>query len=130
MTAAIRAMTVAVPSVIIAAVLAAASSSANDLERDESPFVSYGCYQCHGYFGYGASSGPRLSAAMPYEAFRQIVRFPYGVMPAYPRELLSDEVLHTIYSFLQSRPPAPALEDLDLLYDTSRAQDRRRSPAR
>jgi mono/diheme cytochrome c family protein len=99
------------------ALLAAAASRAE-------PFVSYGCYQCHGYSGHGASSGPRLSAAMPYEGFQQIVRFPYGGMPAYPRELLSDEDLRAIYAFIRSQPPAPAIADLPLLYDTSKGKSR------
>lgn len=95
--------------------LLAASSSAKEDERDARPFVSYGCYQCHGYSGHGASSGPRLSGDMPYEGFQRIVRFPYGTMPAYPRELLSDENLRAIYSFIQSQPPAPQLKELPLL---------------
>lgn len=100
----------------------ARSTIANEdtAERGTHPFVSYGCYQCHGYFGHGANSGPRLSADMPYEGFQQIVRFPYEVMPAYPRELLSDEDLRAIYSFIQNRPPAPEIKDLPLLYDTSK----------
>jgi mono/diheme cytochrome c family protein len=106
---------VAQRSLLIAACLVAAASSAKD-----APFVSYGCYQCHGYSGHGASSGPRLSADMPYEGFQRIVRFPYGVMPAYPRELLSDENLRAIYSFIQSQPPAPKIEELPLLHDTSK----------
>jgi mono/diheme cytochrome c family protein len=100
--------------------IAAASSVKDVVAADARPFVSYGCYQCHGYSGHGGSSGPRLSADMPYEGFRQIVRFPYGVMPAYPRELLSDEALRAIYSFIQSQPPAPDSKDLPLLYDTSK----------
>jgi ubiquinol-cytochrome c reductase cytochrome c subunit len=108
-------------SLLIAAVLVAAASSAkDDVTAAARPFVSYGCYQCHGYFGHGGSSGPRLSADMPYEGFRQIVRFPYGVMPAYPRELLGDDALRSIYSFIQSQPPAPDSKDLPLLYDTSK----------
>jgi mono/diheme cytochrome c family protein len=107
-------------SLLVAAFLVAAASSAEEGERDAHPFVSYGCYQCHGYSGHGGSSGPRLSADMPYEGFQQIVRFPYGVMPAYPRELLSDEDLRAIYSFIQSRPPAPDIKNLPLLYDTSK----------
>lgn len=104
---------------ICALFAATTSSAADDATTRANPFVSYGCYQCHGYFGHGASSGPRLSAAMPYEGFRQIVRFPYGVMPAYPVELLSDDVLRAIYSFIQSQPPPRDGEDLPLLYDTS-----------
>jgi len=111
---------------LIAALLAAAASSANDVKSDARPFVSYGCYQCHGYSGHGANSGPRLSADMPYEAFQRIVRFPYGTMPAYPRELLSDEAVRAIYSFIQSQPPAPAIKDLPLLDDTSKRSGSRR----
>jgi mono/diheme cytochrome c family protein len=112
-------------SLLVAAFLVAAATSAEEgddetVERQARPFVSYGCYQCHGHSGHGASSGPRLSADMPYEGFRQVVRFPYGVMPAYPRELLSDEALRAIYSFIQSQPPPPAAKDLPLLYDTSK----------
>jgi ubiquinol-cytochrome c reductase cytochrome c subunit len=113
--------TVAKRSLLIAASMIAAASGIKDVvAADARPFVSYGCYQCHGYSGHGGSSGPRLSADMPYEAFRQVVRFPYGVMPAYPRELLSDEALRAIYSFVQSQPPAPDSKDLPLLYDTSK----------
>jgi ubiquinol-cytochrome c reductase cytochrome c subunit len=117
-----RALHLATSALLVAAFLVAAASSANDDtdERDAPPFVSYGCYQCHGYSGHGASSGPRLSADMPYESFQQIVRFPYGVMPAYPRELLSDEDLRAIYSFIEGQPPAPEIKDLPLLYDTSK----------
>jgi ubiquinol-cytochrome c reductase cytochrome c subunit len=112
---------VAKRSLLVAAFLVAAASSAKDDDAaDARPFVSYGCYQCHGYSGHGGNSGPRLSADMPYEGFRQIVRFPYGVMPAYPRELLSDEAMRAIYSFIQSQPPAPDIKDLPLLYDTSK----------
>jgi mono/diheme cytochrome c family protein len=96
------------------------SRSAVSAPRDARPFVSFGCYQCHGYVGQGASSGPRLSADMPYEGFQQIVRFPYGGMPAYPRELLRDEDLRAIYSYIKNLPPAPERKDLPLLYDTSK----------
>ncbi len=96
------------------------SRAADPVARDPRPFVSFGCYQCHGYLGHGANSGPRLSANMPFEGFQQIVRFPYGVMPAYPRELLSDDDLRAIYSYIKSIPPAPQVKDLPLLYDTSK----------
>ena len=112
---------VAKRSLLVAASMIATASSVKDVvAADARPFVSYGCYQCHGYSGHGGSSGPRLSADMPYEGFRQIVRFPYGVMPAYPRELLSDEALRAIYSYIQSQRPAPDSKDLPLLYDTSK----------
>lgn len=113
---AVRALCLTTSGLSIAVFLSAAASGA---EEGVPPFVSYGCYQCHGYSGHGASSGPRLSAVMPYEAFQQIVRFPYGGMPAYPRELLNDDDLRAIYSFIQSQPPPRQIKDLPLLYDTS-----------
>lgn len=79
-------------------------------------FVAYGCYQCHGYQGHGGGAGPRLSAPLlPYEAFEQIVRRPYGVMPAYPAELLSEETMRDIYAYLQTIPEPAPLEDIPLL---------------
>jgi mono/diheme cytochrome c family protein len=127
-----RARNLATSGLLVAAFLMAAASDAKEDDqklvsrpavsapRDARPFVSFGCYQCHGYVGQGGSSGPRLSAAMPYEGFQQIVRFPYGGMPAYPPELLRDEDLRAIYSYIKSLPPAPELKDLPLLYDTSK----------
>ena len=126
-----RAHSLATSGFLVAAFLMAVASDAKEGDpkivsrpavsapRDARPFVSFGCYQCHGYVGQGGSSGPRLSAVMPYEGFQRIVRFPYGGMPAYPRELLADEDLRAIYSYLKSLPPAPELKDLPLLYDTS-----------
>ncbi|HLA73671.1 MAG TPA: cytochrome c [Steroidobacteraceae bacterium] len=127
-----RARHLATSGLLVAVCLVAAASDAKEGDqkivsrpavsapRDARPFVSFGCYQCHGYVGQGANSGPRLSADMPYEGFQQIVRFPYGGMPAYPRELLRDEDLRAIYSYIKSLPPAPELKDLPLLYDTSK----------
>ena len=106
-------------SAIAALFVAALAAAAFGAEDDAHPFVSYGCYQCHGYLGQGSGAGKRLSPDMPYEAFERIVRFPYGDMPAYPAELLSDEDLREIYSYVRNLPPPPSLEDIPLLYDTS-----------
>lgn len=85
-------------------------------ELAQEPFVAYGCYQCHGYQGHGGGAGPRISAPLlPYEAFEQIVRRPYGVMPAYPAELLGEETMRDIYAYLQTIPEPPALQDIPLL---------------
>ena len=122
-----RSHNLAASGLLVAVFFMAAASGAEEVDQEivsqaavSATFVSYGCYQCHGYAGQGTNSGPRLSAAMPYEAFQQIVRFPYGGMPAYPRELLSDEVLRAIYSYIENLPPAPELKSLPLLYDTSK----------
>lgn len=100
-------------------VTASVAKDEETAERKAQPFVSYGCYQCHGYVGQGGNSGPRLLQEMPLEAFEKIVRFPYGVMPAYPRELLGEDDLRSIYSYIQNLPRPRELKDLPLLYDTS-----------
>ena len=48
-------------------------------------------------------SGPRIAPpALPYEAFAEIVRRPYGVMPAYSPNVMSDEILKGIHDYVRS----------------------------
>jgi ubiquinol-cytochrome c reductase cytochrome c subunit len=72
-------------------------------------YVSYGCYQCHGYEAQGSNaSGPRLGPRpIAFVAFSRYVRQPTGQMPPYTRKVVSDADLTNIYAFVQSRP-APA----------------------
>ena len=67
-------------------------------------YVTYGCYQCHGYEGQGSLfTGPRIAPdLLPYEAFAQIVRKPYGSMPAYSPQVLQQSELQGIYDYLKS----------------------------
>jgi len=67
-------------------------------------YIRYGCYQCHGYEGQGGlTSGPRLAPdPVPLPAFIEICRRPYGVMPAYSPNVLSDEKLGKIHAYLLS----------------------------
>ena len=74
-------------------------------------YVSYGCYQCHGYEGQGSSAtGPRLGPRpIAFAAFSRYVRQPTGQMPLYTAKVVSDADLANIYAFLQALPaPAPA----------------------
>jgi ubiquinol-cytochrome c reductase cytochrome c subunit len=72
-------------------------------------YVSYGCYQCHGYEAQGSSAtGPRLGPRpIAFTAFSRYVRQPTGQMPPYTSKVVSDADLANIYAFVQSRP-APA----------------------
>lgn len=79
-------------------------------------YVQMGCKQCHGYQGQGGGNGPRLAPApLPYEAFAAQVRWPRGVMPAYPPGQLGDAMLKRIYGYLQSQPPPPDADDIPAL---------------
>ncbi len=72
-------------------------------------YVSYGCYQCHGYEAQGSSAtGPRLGPRpIAFAAFSRYVRQPTNQMPPYTVKVVSDADLTNIYAFVQSRP-APA----------------------
>ena len=101
--------------VIVAAVSAQAPTSqpttaaAGNAETGKKLFVSYGCYQCHGYEAQGSNAtGPRLGPRpIAFAAFSRYVRQPSGQMPPYTAKVVSDADLTNIYAFVQSRP-APA----------------------
>jgi len=76
-------------------------------------YVKHGCWQCHGFQG---SAGREIVAPlMPYEVFATQVRKPYGVMPAYSVNVLSDEQLKRIYGYLQQLPPGQEVSTIPLL---------------
>ena len=87
-----------------------ASESGSDL------FLSYQCWQCHGYEGQGGAAPRVAPSAYPYEAFVRFVRYP-NLMPAYTTELLSDADLRAIYDYLQTIDPPKALEEIPALND-------------
>ena len=72
-------------------------------------FVSYGCYQCHGYEAQGSSAtGPRLGPRpLPFASFARYVRQPSGQMPPYTAKVVSDAAMAHLYAFVESRPAPP-----------------------
>jgi ubiquinol-cytochrome c reductase cytochrome c subunit len=92
-------------------------ASAANAEAGRKLFVSYGCYQCHGYEAQGSSAtGPRLGPRpLQFAALSKYVRAPTGQMPPYTAKVLPDADLTIIYAFLQSRPAPQAVEDIPLL---------------
>jgi len=85
-------------------------------EVGKAKFIAYGCYQCHGYQGQGAVTGPRLAPnPLPFAAFEVFVRFPREVMPAYPPDSLSAADLKRIHVYLSSIPQPPTVGDIPLL---------------
>ncbi len=83
---------------------------AGNADDGRKAFVSYGCYQCHGYEAQGSSAtGPRLGPRpIAWASVSRYVRRPTGQMPPYTTAVLSDQELANIYAFLQSRPAPPA----------------------
>ena len=79
-------------------------------------YLSYQCWQCHGYEGQGGGAARIASTAYSFEAFARVVRHP-DLMPAYPRNLLRDDKLRLIYDYVRSMPEPPPLEDIPALHD-------------
>ena len=87
-----------------------------EAEAGKKLFVSYGCWQCHGYEGQGGAAGPRLAPPpLPFAVFARIVRRPPNQMPAYPAKLVPDTDLTRIHAYLTSRPAPPSVQNIPLL---------------
>lgn len=87
-----------------------------NVEQGKKLYVSYGCYQCHGYEAQGSIAGSRLGPRpIPYAAFARYVRQPTGQMPLYTTKVVSESELGHIYAFVQSRPTPPPAATIPLL---------------
>jgi len=92
-------------------------SSAN-AQNGQHLYVSFGCYECHGYQGQGSvqTGGSRIGPPqIPYSGFVTYVRQPTGQMPPYTSKAVSDAQLADIYVFLQSLPQAAPSKSIPLL---------------
>ena len=72
------------------------------LKTGKKLYVSYGCYQCHGYEAQGSNAtGPRLGPRpIAFAAFSRYVRQPTGQMPPYTTKVVSDADIANIYAFV------------------------------
>jgi mono/diheme cytochrome c family protein len=85
-------------------------------ENGKKLFASYGCYECHGRQGAGASTGPRIGPpAITLAAVLRYVRAPSGQMPPYTAKVASDQDLADIYAYLKSFPAPRSAKDIPLL---------------
>src|SRR5262245_37203066 len=87
-------------------------------------WVSYGCYQCHGYAAHGGAGGdslrggPRIAPKpIPFAAFSKYVRRPTDQMPPYTEKLASDQDLADIYAWLLTVPEPPPVSSIPQLKD-------------
>ena len=79
-------------------------------------FAAYGCFECHGRQGAGASTGPRIGPpAISFAAVLRYVRAPSGQMPPYTAKVVSDQDLADIYAYLKSFPLPARAKDIPLL---------------
>lgn len=93
-----------------------AETAAGNAEAGKKLWVSYGCWQCHGYEGQGGAAGPRLSARnLAFAPFAAYVRRPANQMPPYTEKVVSNTDLVNIHAFIQSRPAPPPAASVPLL---------------
>ncbi|MDB5461123.1 MAG: cytochrome c, mono- and diheme variant family [Caulobacteraceae bacterium] len=106
-----------VGSAVAAPAKAAPAKAASGAAHGREIYVSYGCYQCHGYQGQGSSSaGPKLAPGpMPLDAFTRQMRNPRDRMPVYTSKVVSEGDLNDLYAYLQTIPKAKAVADIPLL---------------
>src|SRR5262245_47561433 len=79
-------------------------------------FVSFGCYQCHGYEAQGGAAGPRLAPRpIAYAQFLKYVRHPTNQMPPFTEKVVKDSELNDIYAFFRAQPAPPDVDSIPLL---------------
>ena len=94
-----------------------ANAPAGNAANGRKLFVSFGCYQCHGYEAQGSrATGPRLGPKpIAWAAFQRYVRRPTNQMPPFTEKVVTDTDLANIYAFLQSRAAPPPIASIPLL---------------
>jgi mono/diheme cytochrome c family protein len=92
------------------------AAPAGNADTGKKLYVSYGCWQCHGYEGQGGAAGPRLaSRPLPFAGFSAYVRRPTNQMPPYTEKVVPNADLAHIHAYLQSRPAPPPVQKIPLL---------------
>jgi mono/diheme cytochrome c family protein len=80
-------------------------------------YVSYGCWQCHGYQGQGGAAPKLAPQPLPYDAVLRQLRKPRGTMPVYTHVTTPDQDVADIYAYLQTMPKAKTVADIPALAD-------------
>jgi mono/diheme cytochrome c family protein len=95
---------------------AASAALVGNADNGKKLFAAYGCYECHGRQGAGASTGPRIGPpVITLAAALRYVRAPTGQMPPYTTKVASDQDITDIYTYLKSLPPPPPASSIPLL---------------
>jgi ubiquinol-cytochrome c reductase cytochrome c subunit len=106
----------ALAAIAAGAMLEGGAALAASAEKGKTAYVQHGCWQCHGFQGQGANTGPKLAPdPIPLEAFSAFVRTTDRGMPPYTEAVLSNEELADIHAYLQSVPKAADAKSIPLL---------------
>lgn len=90
---------------------------AADAARGKQVFDKVGCWQCHGFEGQGANTGPKLAPEpMDVEALKSFIRNSASTaMPPYTAKVLNDEEVADIHAYLASIKKPPSAKTIPLL---------------
>ena len=111
-------MRVAILTMLMVSVLSAQTpppAPAGNAMNGAKIFVSYGCYQCHGYAGQGGAGARLAPKPIAFAAFTKYVRKPTQQMPPYTAKVVSDQELADIYAFLLTIPAPPDANSILLM---------------
>ena len=90
-----------------------------DVANGQRVYVMAGCFTCHGRVGQGGNfnlATPALAHTVwPLEALRAFLRVGLNDMPAFSKEVLTDQQVADIHAFLQSLPGSRSPADFKLL---------------
>ena len=78
-------------------------------------YVSYGCYQCHGFAAQGGAGTRLAPKPIAFAAFTKYVRRPAQQMPPYTAKVVTDQELADIYAFLLTIPAPPDPNTIPLM---------------
>jgi ubiquinol-cytochrome c reductase cytochrome c subunit len=97
--------------------LTQSTAFAADAARGKQVYNKVGCYQCHGYEGQGANTGPKLAPEpMAVEGLTAYLRNAASTsMPPYSEKILSDKDVVDIHAYLSAIKKPPAGKSIPLL---------------
>ena len=82
-------------------------------------YIGAGCFTCHGRVGQGGNfnvaTPPLANTQWPVEALRAFLRVGLNDMPAFSIEVLTDQQVTDIHTFLKSLPGSKSPADFKLL---------------
>ncbi len=104
------------------ALVASAQTPAGNAANGKKLFLTYGCYQCHGYSGQNGPGKHLVPMNFGQAAFTAYIRNPVKPnqmdwMPSYSEKVLSNTQAGDIYAYIKTLPNAPAAKDIPLLTD-------------
>ena len=111
-------MHVAIVTVLMAIALGAQtppSAPAGNATNGAKIYVSYGCYQCHGYAAQGGAGARLAPKPIAFAGFTKYVRKPTLQMPPYTAKVVTDQELADIYAFLMTIPAPPDPNSIPLM---------------